>query len=347
MPGARDVLERLGRRPRLRVPSRPEGHLGGREARDLRRRALHDRAGPRSEGQRRQLELGVRGPGRRSRRPTRRRCASVSRSPTPSGSSPSSCRSSRRPPTRARSPATSIAVPSAAGRTGSRRGIRTAAIRLTRTARRSGGRVQLRRGRLPRHPGRQHAVPGRSARRARRVQDQPRSAEGDRGACRTSWRRYRVLKVPQPIEAVLIWNVKHPFLSDARVRRALAHAWPREETARQPLPARRRHAGVGSVSPGRGRERARRRAAQATIPPRARGCSTRPAGRPAPDGVRRKGGRKAQIDALFRAQARVDDQSRRDSPERLREGRRRAGAAPARHGASSRSAARTGSSTRT
>ena len=56
---------------------------------------------------------------------TRRRCASVSRNRTPSESSPSSCRSCRRPPTLGRSPATSIAIPWGAGRTGSPPGIPT------------------------------------------------------------------------------------------------------------------------------------------------------------------------------------------------------------------------------
>ena len=46
----------------------------------------------------------------------------------------------------------------------------------------------------------------------------------------------RILKVPQPLTAYLLWNVRHPFLADTRVRRALAHAWPREQTARQLYP---------------------------------------------------------------------------------------------------------------
>lgn len=48
--------------------------------------------------------------------------------------------------------------------------------------------------------------------------------------------RNRILKVPQPIEASLLWNLRHPFLSDVLVRRALGHAWPREETARRLYP---------------------------------------------------------------------------------------------------------------
>jgi peptide/nickel transport system substrate-binding protein len=46
----------------------------------------------------------------------------------------------------------------------------------------------------------------------------------------------RILKVPQPVTAYVLWNLRHPFLTDPRVRRALAHCWPREETARRLYP---------------------------------------------------------------------------------------------------------------
>ncbi|HZI64971.1 MAG TPA: ABC transporter substrate-binding protein [Thermoanaerobaculia bacterium] len=46
----------------------------------------------------------------------------------------------------------------------------------------------------------------------------------------------RILKVPQPVTAYLLWNLRHPFLADPRVRRALAHSWHREETARRLYP---------------------------------------------------------------------------------------------------------------
>jgi peptide/nickel transport system substrate-binding protein len=48
--------------------------------------------------------------------------------------------------------------------------------------------------------------------------------------------RFRIVKVPQFMEALIIWNCKAPFLSDARVRRALVLAWPREESARRLYP---------------------------------------------------------------------------------------------------------------
>ena len=44
-------------------------------------------------------------------------------------------------------------------------------------------------------------------------------------------RRHRLLKVPQFLVAMVVWNCRHPFLADARVRRALALAWPRAEAA--------------------------------------------------------------------------------------------------------------------
>jgi len=46
----------------------------------------------------------------------------------------------------------------------------------------------------------------------------------------------RILKVPQFLEVLILWNCKSPFLSDSRVRRALALAWQREEAARRLYP---------------------------------------------------------------------------------------------------------------
>lgn len=62
--------------------------------------------------------------------------------------------------------------------------------------------------------------------------DQRASAESSREFLEKN----RILKVPQPVTAYVLWNVKNPFLADPRVRRALAHAWPREETARRLYP---------------------------------------------------------------------------------------------------------------
>ena len=48
--------------------------------------------------------------------------------------------------------------------------------------------------------------------------------------------RNRILRVPQPTVALVVWNCRNPFLADPRVRRALAQAWPRAETAKRLYP---------------------------------------------------------------------------------------------------------------
>lgn len=49
-------------------------------------------------------------------------------------------------------------------------------------------------------------------------------------------KRNRILKVPYPTVVMLLWNCRNPILADARVRRALARAWPRAETAKRLYP---------------------------------------------------------------------------------------------------------------
>jgi peptide/nickel transport system substrate-binding protein len=46
----------------------------------------------------------------------------------------------------------------------------------------------------------------------------------------------RVIKVPLFLAAMVVWNCRNPILADARVRRALAMAWPRAEIARRLYP---------------------------------------------------------------------------------------------------------------
>jgi peptide/nickel transport system substrate-binding protein len=48
--------------------------------------------------------------------------------------------------------------------------------------------------------------------------------------------RFRIVKVSQFMEVLVLWNCKTPFLADSRVRRALAKAWPREEVAKRLYP---------------------------------------------------------------------------------------------------------------
>src|SRR5262249_15403731 len=46
----------------------------------------------------------------------------------------------------------------------------------------------------------------------------------------------RLLKVPQFLEVLVLWNCRHPLLADSRVRRALAMSWPRADAARRLYP---------------------------------------------------------------------------------------------------------------
>jgi peptide/nickel transport system substrate-binding protein len=62
--------------------------------------------------------------------------------------------------------------------------------------------------------------------------------------------RNRLLKVPNPNEAYVLWNLRDPFLADSRVRRALAHSWPREETARRLYPPEGARLVSGPYLPG-------------------------------------------------------------------------------------------------
>ncbi|MEP6993433.1 MAG: ABC transporter substrate-binding protein [Acidobacteriota bacterium] len=62
--------------------------------------------------------------------------------------------------------------------------------------------------------------------------DQKRAAE----ATPEFMARNRILKVPQFLQTLVIWNCKTPFLSDVRVRKALALSWPREEAAKRLYP---------------------------------------------------------------------------------------------------------------
>jgi peptide/nickel transport system substrate-binding protein len=116
--------------------------------------------------------------------------------------------------------------------------------------------------------------------------------------------RFRVIKAPQFLEAMLIWNCRNPFLADPRVRLALARAWPREQTARSLYPPDGALLVSGPYPPG--------------VPENAPGLAPAPydpaesarlldeAGwRPGPGGARRKGGKKASIELLHPAGAAI------------------------------------------
>jgi len=110
--------------------------------------------------------------------------------------------------------------------------------------------------------------------------------------------RNRILKVPQFVLALVVWNCRHPFLADARVRRALALAWPRAETALRLYPPEGATLASGPYPPS-----APENAADVAVPRQDAAESARlldEAGwKAGPDGVRRKGGRRASIELLF------------------------------------------------
>ncbi|HEY7575145.1 MAG TPA: ABC transporter substrate-binding protein [Thermoanaerobaculia bacterium] len=46
----------------------------------------------------------------------------------------------------------------------------------------------------------------------------------------------RLMEVPQLLAVSVVWSIRNPVLADARVRRALAHSWPRAEVAKRLYP---------------------------------------------------------------------------------------------------------------
>jgi peptide/nickel transport system substrate-binding protein len=118
-------------------------------------------------------------------------------------------------------------------------------------------------------------------------------------------KRIRVLKVAQPAQVVIIWNTKTPFLSDARVRRALAHAWPRADAAMSLYQPDGAALISGPYPPGVAAN-APDVAPPAYDPAESARLLDAAGWKMGPDGVRRKGGQKARIELVIRAQARVE-----------------------------------------
>src|SRR4029453_8351545 len=109
--------------------------------------------------------------------------------------------------------------------------------------------------------------------------------------------RFRTLKVPQFIEALLIWNCRNLFLADARVRRALAHAWPREDTAKRLYPPDGAALVSGPYPPGVP-ENAPNLAPPSYDPAESIRLLEEAGWKPGPKGIRRKDGKKASIEML-------------------------------------------------
>ncbi len=109
--------------------------------------------------------------------------------------------------------------------------------------------------------------------------------------------RFRVIKAPQFMEALLIWNCRNPFLADARVRRALSHAWPREEAARRLYPPNGADLVSGPYPPG-APENAPGLSPPAYDPAQSARLLDEAGWKAGPGGARRKGGKKASIEML-------------------------------------------------
>jgi peptide/nickel transport system substrate-binding protein len=128
------------------------------------------------------------------------------------------------------------------------------------------------------------------------LRDQLRGAR----ASRDFMARHRILKVPQPLEVLIIWNCRDPLLADSRVRRALALAWPREEAARRLYPPEGASLVSGPYPHGTPEN-------DPAVKPPVHDPQTsvrllEAAGlKVGPDGVRRRGSRRASFELLFQA----------------------------------------------
>lgn len=110
--------------------------------------------------------------------------------------------------------------------------------------------------------------------------------------------RNQLRKIPQPVIVLLVWNVRHPLLSDARARRALALAWPRADTAKRLYPPEGATLLSGPYLPGI-EENA------SDVPPPAhdveesRRLLDAAGWKPGSDGIRRKGSRRASVEVIY------------------------------------------------
>ncbi len=110
--------------------------------------------------------------------------------------------------------------------------------------------------------------------------------------------RNNLLKVPQFVLSMILWNCRNPILADSRVRRGLAMAWPRAETARRLYPPNGAALVSGPFPPG-----VAENAPGVKPPPYDPQASARlfdEAGlKMGTDGVRRRGGRRASFELLY------------------------------------------------
>lgn len=108
----------------------------------------------------------------------------------------------------------------------------------------------------------------------------------------------RLLKVPLFVSAMIVWNCRNPYLADVRVRRALAMAWPRAETAKRLYAPDGATLISGPYPPG-----IPENAPELAPPPydtAAAGRLLDEAGlRMRPDGFRRRGGKRVSFELLY------------------------------------------------
>ena len=108
----------------------------------------------------------------------------------------------------------------------------------------------------------------------------------------------RLVKVPQFLVVMVVWNCRNPILADARVRRALAMALPRAEIARRLYPPEGATLVSGPYPPG-----VPENSPDVQPPPFDPQASARlldEAGlRMGPDGFRQRGGRRVSLEFLY------------------------------------------------
>ncbi len=126
------------------------------------------------------------------------------------------------------------------------------------------------------------------------TRDQRKAAE----ATREFVARFNILKVPQFVEAILVWNPRGPVLGDPRVRIALAHAWAREDMAKRLYPPEGAALATGPYPAGQAEND------PGLTPPKFDPAESirllEQAGwKAGPGGIRRKNGKKASIEMIY------------------------------------------------
>jgi peptide/nickel transport system substrate-binding protein len=108
---------------------------------------------------------------------------------------------------------------------------------------------------------------------------------------------HRIVRVPQFLEVLVVWNCKSPLLADTRVRRALALALPRAELAKSLYPPDGAALVSGPYPPGVSGN-APDVAPPAHDPAESARLLEAAGWKAGPDGVRRRAAKKAQIELL-------------------------------------------------